>query len=100
MSIDKLLKEHDEWLKKAPQSFKLQAVKLDDTKLVRAATEQRIAEVDQRIAKLTEARDVAVKRYDEAIAAEKAELGRLKTELKNLPAAGATPGAGGVLKPG
>jgi len=99
MSIDEILKEHDAWLKKAAQSFKLQAVKLQDTALLKTATERRIAEVDQRIVRLTETRDAAVKRYDEAIAAEKKELTRLKAELKKLPTTGGTTGRGGGLRP-
>ena len=88
MSIDKILKEQNEWLKKAPESFKLQRVKAADTERLKSSTTKRIGEIEVRIERLAEARDAAIKRYDEAIAAEKAEIKRLKAEVKNLPSVG------------
>ena len=85
MSIDKILKEQDDWLKKAPQSFQLQRIKPADTALLKSTATKRIGEIEMRIERLTEAREAAVKRYDEAIAAEKSEIVRLKAEMKKMP---------------
>ncbi len=81
MSITKLLQESNQWLKDADKEFVVKKPPKQPEAVFEGFVKTREVEITARIATLEERRDLAIKRYDLAISAQKGELERLRKEV-------------------
>jgi hypothetical protein len=84
MTIDAILKDHQNWLDQARQALGAKAPAKPDIAVLTApldAKRQLVDGLTARIANLTQQKDAAVKQYDAAIADAKGQQARLQNEI-------------------
>jgi hypothetical protein len=82
MSVTKLLKESDKWLKQAEKTIPIRKAPKQPEAPFREFVERREGEIKARISALEAQRTATVKRYDQAIAEQEEELKRLREEVR------------------